>query len=167
MLALYFISVFVHILMATIWLGGSVLVILLYQREIKNGNHGSSDLSNHYLKIQTFRRLSWICFFILFVTGLYNLFVRGYNWYDLFGSEFWLGYFGETLMVKLLLFTGVLACAAVNDFLLRNLNTGKPYIQSEETIRLNKKSFLLLRLNLVLGFCILFCAVMLVRGRPW
>ena len=117
--------------------------------------------------IQAFRKLSWVCFFLLFVTGLYNLFVRGYSWYDLFSSEFWVGYFGETLLVKLVLFAWVLTSAIVNDYLLRNLIAGKLYIKTEETIRLFQRSLFLLRANLVLGFCILICAVMLVRGRPW
>ncbi|KAB2879297.1 CopD family protein [bacterium] len=167
MLILYFISVTIHILFAAIWFGGSVLVILLYQHESKSINYFRSDSSNNYSMIQAFRKLSWVCFFLLFVTGLYNLFVRGYSWYDLFSSEFWVGYFGETLLVKLVLFAWVLTSAIVNDYLLRNLIAGKLYIKTEETIRLFQRSLFLLRANLVLGFCILICAVMLVRGRPW
>ncbi|MBL7958847.1 CopD family protein [bacterium] len=167
MLILYFISVLIHILVAAIWFGGSVLIVVLYQQESKTINAFSSDSSYHYSMIQAFRRLSWICFFLLFVTGLYNLFVRGYNWYDLFSSEFWVGYFGETLMIKLVLFVGVLASAIVNDYILKNLMAGKLHVKTEETIRLFDRSLFLIRANLVLGFCIIICAVMLVRGRPW
>ena len=78
--------------------------MLSWQKSMNAPSAQKADLPDSYPILLTFRKLTWICLFVLFVTGLYNLFVRGYNWYDLVGAEFWQGYLGETLMVKLLLF---------------------------------------------------------------
>ena len=114
-----------------------------------------------------FRPITWICFFLLMVTGLYNLFVRGYSWHDLFGSDFWDGYFGGTLEVKLFLFFGILLSSAVNDFYIRDLIVVKREARPDHINKLQKSSLLFLGINMVLGFGVLFCAIMLVRGRPW
>ena len=161
MLIPYFVSVFLHIFTAAVWLGGTVLIILWYRKE---RNRGIQD-SLHYSGLPAlFSNLTWVVFFVLLVTGLYNLFVRGYSWYDLIGSEFWQGYFGEALMVKLILFCGVLVSTAVNYFQLRKLFTEQ---NGDAADKLKQRALVVLFLSLVLGLCILFCAIMLVRGRPW
>lgn len=154
MLIPYFISVFLHIFAAAVWLGGTVLVILWYRN--------ATD-SRKALPV-VFTNLTWLVFFILLVTGLYNLFVRGYSWYDLIGSEFWQGYFGETLMVKLITFCGVLVSTGVNHVYLRKIFTEQ---NGDAADKLKQKALVVSYLSLTLGLCILFCAIMLVRGRPW
>ena len=83
------------------------------------------------------------------------------------GAEFWKGYFGETLMIKLLLFCGILVSSLINDFNIRKMLIPKSVHTSAEFTQLKKKSRCLLNINMVLGIGILLCAIMLVRGRPW
>lgn len=161
MLIPYFVSVFLHIFSAAVWLGGTVLIIWWYR---KGRNRGTQDLL-HYCELPVvFTNLTWLVFFILLVTGLYNLFVRGYSWYDLIGSEFWQGYFGETLMVKLIIFCGVLVFTGVNHVFLKKIFAEQ---NGDAADKLKQKALVVSYLSLTLGLCILFCAIMLVRGRPW
>lgn len=161
MLIPYFISVFLHIFAAAVWLGGTVLIILWYRKE---KNRGIQDSFHYSCLPALFSNLTWVVFFILLVTGLYNLFVRGYSWYDLIRSEFWQGYFGETLMVKLILFCGVLVSTAVNHSYLKKIFAEQ---NSDAADKIKQRALVVSYLSLVLGLCILFCAIMLVRGRPW
>lgn len=167
MLIPYFISVFIHIFCAVAWLGGSILFILLWQKRRNASQFQSRDSRSFYLTLLTFLRITWICLFVLFVTGLFNLFVRGYSWYDFADMVFWEGYFGETLLMKLLLFSGILICAAINGSFAKKILLIKEDMNSDETNKFQKKILWMIKINLLLGLGVLFCAIMLVRGRPW
>lgn len=127
----------------------------------------NEDLSRQNFLLLSYRTLVWFSFFVLSVTGLYNLFVRGYSWYDLIGAEFWRGYFGETLAVKLILFCGVLTGQALAHFYIGKLSADNKHHTTDKILSLKQRLRLVLYFTLALGLGVLFCAIMLVRGRPW
>ncbi len=160
MLISYFISVFVHILSAVVWLGAVVMSVSVLRRA------GSLDGTEYLEYLRNFRWINRTALFSLTVTGLYNLFARGYTWFDLVDPVFWNGYFGETLMIKLIVFSTVLTSAismdmAIGNVLIRSESVGK----GAELCR--RRFSMGLTFNLIGGVLILFCAIMLVRGRPW
>jgi len=167
LLIAYFISVFIHILSATVWLGGSVLAMILHQKEMQTPGYKSGEARQIIALWTVCRNITWLCFFLLIVTGLYNLFVRGYSWHDLIGSEFWNGYLGNTLRVKLFLFSGILLSSLVNNFYVKDLIEANGEARLDRLDMPQKKLLFLLGTNLILGFGVLFCAIMLVRGKPW
>lgn len=143
---------------AAFWLGAAVMSVFVL---LRTGSFSGTEIPAFLL---SFRLINRTVLFSLIVTGLYNLFARGYSWFDLADPVFWGGYFGETLMVKLILFSAVLISSVIIDLAIAKIiiETGE---KNEELWR--RRLSLALGLNLIFGAAILFCAIMLVRGRPW
>jgi copper resistance protein D len=162
----YFLSVFIHILSAVIWLGATVMVLLSVKKNHVISTMGFTNGQEVLPTLYVFRWIARICFFALFVTGLYNLFVRGYSWFDLADIVFWQGYFGETLMIKLLLFTAIVILSGFSDHAIGKLLYDNTKLEPAAA-RLLNSILTIAKINLLIGLLVLFCAIMLVRGRPW
>ncbi len=168
--ALFVLSVWIHILAAATWIGGSlflVIVLVPTTREPEFREQGS------FLIHRVARRFSWVgwsCFGLLIATGVFNLFVRGGMGRGLIGSgEFWSGSYGKVFAWKLAFVGIILVLSAVHDFFLGPLavrarieNPG-----SLETGRLRLMVRWAGRVNLLLGLAVVGLGVALVRGWPW
>ncbi|MCB0834175.1 MAG: CopD family protein [Bacteroidetes bacterium] len=161
MLTVYLVSVFIHILCAVIWLGGLVLLLLVWLPAHSEMPHwiAKGDM--------VFRRVAWYAFAGLVVTGIYNVLARGWSWSDLIGLSFWQSAFGQTLAVKLLLFALILGISAWYDFVIgpRLLELGRG--ADKELQEMRRRAKILCQCNFALGLAVLICAIMLVRGRPF
>ena len=163
---MYHLSVFIHILSAMFWIGGmlftaAVLVPASRHKLLRDKRGAVFTLIG-----KKFSRISWILFLVLIVTGIINLLARGYTVENLTSATFWNSHFGNTLSIKLHLFSAVLIISGIHDFYAgpkaAELMDEQP--ESDKTDRMRTLSSWLGRLNMLLGLAILYYAMRLIRG---
>lgn len=165
---LYFLSVWLHILAATAWIGGMaflVLVVVPWLRAAPRA-HAGAFLTETGTR---FRGVGWACFAILLVTGTFNLWMRGIRLAH-FTDPAWLtSRPGLTVVVKLALFVAVLGVSAAHDFSIgpRAAVAIERAPGSAEAAALRRSASRLGRANAVLALLLVGAAVMIVRGVPW
>jgi len=165
---LYLISVWIHILAATVWIGGMLFLVLVVVPWLRQGDRANAAV---FLREtgQRFRNVGWTCFGILLVTGTFNLWVRGVRLSD-FANVAWLSSpFGKAVLVKLAAFAMVLMVSLIHDFVLGPRATAiiAQAPRSPEAQAARRHASLLGRLNVVLALILVATGVMLVRGTPW
>lgn len=115
-----------------------------------------------------FRTIGWSCLILFLISGIFNLVFRAGGWQPLHTAQFWQGYFGETLLVKLILFAFILILSAIHDFYMgpkaTRLWQEDPHSPRAKTLRKGASWFG--RINLLLGLIIVYLAVGMVRGWP-
>lgn len=163
---LYLISVWLHILAAMAWIGGMLFlgfVLVPVIRKPPLRDHATLLLYRTGLR---FRQVGWIAFTTLVITGLVNLYVRGYGWTNLWEGTWWQGAWGHALAAKLLFVTAVLILSAVHDFYV-----GPKAVEQLErdpdgprSQHLRKAASWMGRITLLLSLVILALAVTLPRG---
>ncbi len=168
MKSLYIVSLWLHILSATLWIGGSLFLTVVLMPVVRQWEHEHSM----DLVLRTARRFLWIgwsCFGVLILTGAFNLVYLGIGWEQLLGATFWQSPFGEVLAGKLALVLLILVLSATHDFILGPLTTRRIERDptSEEAQRLRLLARWVGRVNLLLGLIVVGLAVMLGRGWPW
>ena len=168
MYALYLVSVWIHILSATVWIGGMAFLVLVVVPWLRSG--GRSQAAAFLAETGArFRSVGWSCFLLLVLTGSFNLWFRGVRLSD-FGRAEWLASpFGKTVVVKLGVFLAVLAISAVHDFRLGPQATRAIAADPTSVIsqRARRQASWLGRLNVLLALVLIAAGVMLVRGVPW
>lgn len=167
--SLYLLSVWFHILAATIWIGGMFFIVLVVVPWLRHG--GDRQSAGAFLREtgERFRGVGWVCFGIIIVTGTFNLWIRGVHLSD-FGRWEWISSsFGTLVMTKLTAFALVLGVSAVHDFSVgpRATRAIERDPQSKETQRLRRQASLLGRANALLALVLVAVGVMLVRGAFW
>lgn len=107
---LYFVSVYIHILAAIIWVGGMIFLPLILLPSIKNNPEKAALIHTVGLKLRT---VGWVVLFMLFLTGLFNMYYRQVelSWNGLTNSPF-----GKMVLYKLILFFSTVLIGAVHDF---------------------------------------------------
>lgn len=164
---LFLISMWLHILAATAWIGGMFFLVLVVVPWLRSSD---GDGAGRFLREtgERFRSVGWGCFAVLATTGTINLWVRGIRLGD-FVDPVWLrSPFGATMVAKLSIFALVLLMSAVHDFgvgpraaLAMDAAPGSP-----EALRLRRQASVMGRLNALFALVIVALAVMLVRGTP-
>ncbi len=168
MYALYLVSVWLHILAATAWIGGMFFLVLVVVPWLKKGHR---EVGGAFLR-QTgegFRLVGWACFALLLVTGTFNLWVRGVR-FESFVDPSWLASpFGRAVLVKLALFTVVVVVSAVHDFSVgpRASRAMEQAPTSPEAERLRRQASKMGRANALLALGLVAAAVVIVRGWPF
>ncbi|HKJ67492.1 MAG TPA: DUF4149 domain-containing protein, partial [bacterium] len=103
---LYFLSVYLHILSAMIWIGGmiflGIVLIPVVRKPVLN------DRAAGLIRWigERFRYVGWATIATLLATGVFNVAYR-FGWQGLISAELWGGRFGRILAVKLI-FVGVI-----------------------------------------------------------
>ena len=167
--SLYLFSVWLHILAAVIWVGGTIFISLALVPAIRRPEFRASGLALIRFTAHRFRWAAWLCFVIFIATGIFNLLYRGMN-FELMGQAlFWRGPFGSTLAIKLSVVVLILAISALHDFHIgpRAAAAWEKAPNAPETLRLRKLAVHCARLNLLLALLAVALGVMLVRGAPW
>lgn len=164
----YLLSVWLHILAATTWLGGMIFLILVVVPTLRGveptvGARVVRDSGRR------FRTVGWVCFGLLVITGSYNLWWRGVRLANLFDADWIASWFGRVLWLKLLVFSLVLALSAFHDFVLgpraSAARLAAPDAPTAEHLRRAARAFG--RVTAVLALVLFALAVMLVRGPAW
>jgi uncharacterized membrane protein len=112
-----------------------------------------------------FRLAGWIAILILVVTGVINVYYRGWlHWDGVLGSAaFWGSTAGHALACKLISVTAMLIVSATHDFVLGPA-AGRMKPGSPRAISYRRHAAHLARANAVLGIIIVIAAVVLARG---
>ena len=163
---MYQLSVFIHLVLASIWLGGMIFTVLVLVPISRSKLLEHKKGAFFALMGKKFSRISWIIFAMMVITGITNLLARGVEFEMLFTSVFWQSSFGEILSVKLELFGAVLVISGIHDFYAgpRAARLMDEQPKSSPTNQMRKLSSWLGRLNLLLGLSIVYFAIKLVRG---
>src|SRR5579885_1344272 len=104
----YLISVYIHILCATLWVGGMLFLVLVLLPAIKNHPERRALLGSVGIK---FRFVGWIALILLLLTGLFNMHQRGMWFGNLTGNSY-----GELFFCKLCVFAATVIISAFHDF---------------------------------------------------
>ncbi len=163
---MYHLSVFIHVLAATFWIGGMLFTVAVL---VPASRHQLlADKKGQFFALigKKFSRISWILFLVLILTGITNLLTRGYELSNLASASFWTSVYGGRLFIKLMIFASVLIISGIHDFYAgpkaAELMDKEP--ESDRTKRMRKLSSWLGRINLLLGLGILYHALTLLRG---
>ena len=162
---LYLCSVWLHIMAATTWIGGIIFLVLVIVPWLRAEGR---VVGPTFLRAtgERFRRIAWVCFAILVVTGVINLWLRGVRPDD-FSRAAWLNSaFGTTVVVKLGLFVVVLGISALHDFVVgpRASAALERDPNSTQAAKLRRQASLLGRTNGIMALLLVAVAVWLVRG---
>lgn len=168
MRTLYLVSVWAHILAATVWVGGMLFLVLVVVPWLRAGNQASAGA---FLREtgRRFRTVGWACFGILLITGTFSLWMRGVRLGDFARADWLVSPFGKIVVAKVVLFGIVLLVSAVHDFVIgpRATVAIQRDPRSPEAMSLRRLASLLGRANALLALIIVLVAVMLVRGALW
>ena len=164
----YLISVWLHILAATVWLGGMAFLVLVVVPWLRRGGGGNASA---FLREtgEGFRSVGWTCFAILVLTGSFNLWMRGVRLGDFTRTEWLSSSFGQAVVLKLCGFFTILLVSAVHDFVVgpKAVAAIAADPTSPEARAVRRRASLLGRVNLVLALVVVAIGVVIVRGVPW
>lgn len=169
MQGIYLFSVWLHILAAVAWVGGTLFLAIVLVPAIRRPEFARIAAALIRFTALRFRWVGWVCFSIFVLTGLLNLAARGIGVKDVQDAAFWQGSFGRTLAIKLILVLLILLISAFHDFFLgpRAAAAWEARQDSPHTLRLRRQAVQLGRLNLLLALAVILLGIMLVRGAPW
>jgi putative copper export protein len=161
---LYALSVFLHVVAATTWVGSMVFFSAVVVPVIRTlGPAGGAPA----LVMQVGRRyrvLGWIALAVLVVTGITNLALRGIGLAQLGNHAFWSTAFGHALAWKVGLVGVVLLLTAGHEIATPSGRGKPPDPASPEGQRARRHASLLGRAVLLVSLAILYFATALVRG---
>ncbi len=163
---LYLVSVFLHLLAVSAWLGSMFFLVVVAVPWMRRGN---AALGGRFLR-ETWpsrRAMGWVAFVVLTLTGSFNLYVRGVR-FSSFGDPLWLGSdFGRAVVLKLVIFVVVVLASAVHDFRIGPM--ASEAMASSDPVaseRLRKTASRMGRANFLLALVLVALGVTLVRGCP-
>ena len=165
----YVASVWLHVVAASLWVGGMLFLVLVLVPALKT-------LPDRQLAVQLirdtgrrFRLVGWVTLGVLLATGFTNLWARGITLAMLGTPAFWQAPFGAVLAFKLGVVLLILTLSAIHDFSLgpRASAALRARPDAPEAQRLRLLATWFGRANLLLALVVMACGVMLVRGRPW
>jgi len=145
---LYYISVYLHILGAVVWLGGSLFYAIVLIPALKN-HPARQELILKTGKI--FRVVSWITLGIILLTGLFNLHYHGLLNNLLFDSEA-----GRLALLKMLLFVFIIILGLLHDVWL-----GPKLINKTQKYPLIRW---IARIMVIIGLIMVWLGMRVVRG---
>lgn len=170
MLALYLFSVWLHILAATVWIGGMFFLVLVVVPWLHQGDRANAGA---FLREtgERFRSVGWICFGIALATGSFNLWMRGVHVSDLSDPSWFTSPFGTTVVLKIGVFVVVLLVSGIHDFIVGPEAT-RAMMEDPRSMKaavLRHRASLFGRVNVLLALALVLVAlgVMIVRGLPW
>lgn len=164
----YLLSVWLHLLAAIVWIGGMLFLVMVVVPYLRTADRAQA-VAILSTTGRSFRRIAWWCFGLLFVTGVFNLYVRGVRLEDFVRSEWLASGFGHAVVLKLLLFMLVLLVSGVHDFSLgpKASEAARRDPRGAEAERLRRAASYLGRANVLLALLLVAAAVMIVRGWPF
>ena len=114
MRGLYLVSVWLHILAAMTWVGGMVIFVAAVIPLLRRQDPAVRAASIAWFG-RRFRAVSWMCFGVLAVTGLLNLWLRGVRVDDVWRPEWHATTFGHLILAKLALVALAVTMSVVHE----------------------------------------------------
>lgn len=161
---LYYVNVTIHVLAAMLWLGGMFFLGVVGAPALRAVEPPALRQRLFQALGVRFRMAGWIAIAVLVLTGLGNLYFRGWlHWNSVLGSAaFWRTGVGTALGIKLLSVVVMILVSAVHDFVLGPL-AGRAQAGTAQAIALRRRAALLARVNALLGIVVVVAAVRLPR----
>lgn len=159
-------SIWLHILAATVWIGGMAALGLLLVPLLRQERFEGVATPLLYASALRFRWIGWGALGVLIATGLVNVRMQGIPWSAWLDLGFWTTAWGAALGGKLVLVLLTLAVSAVHDFHFgpKAVRLMEAAPESAEAERMRWWSSWLGRLTLFLSLVILWLAALLPRG---
>lgn len=162
MRVLYLVSVWLHILSATAWIGGMIFLVAVVVPLLRSPLLKERATELLLVSGRRFRTVAWFALGTLVATGVFNVLYRGYSFGQFFTGEVFEGSWGRTLAYKLALVTVILVISAIHDFYIGIAATTDPDLGRREKFR--RAASLIGRANFLLALVVVALAVTLVRG---
>ena len=171
---MYHLSVFVHIVSAMIWVGGTFFLALVvvpvagrlppHERAALVAAVGSR-----------FRIIGWSCLALLAATGLVNLHYHGITRGSVVSGAILESTFGRLVIAKLALGAAMVIVSATRDFVVGPASTRAHAVAGAdpspkvlaEIANLRRRAAWLARVTALLALAVVAAAMTLVRGLPW
>lgn len=150
---LYHISVWLHIIGVSFWIGGMLFLPIVLLPAIKDHPDRRNLLMTTGLK---FRFAGYIILTLLLVTGILNMYLRGI---DLSWKFMVISRYGKLVIIKLVLFLLILAVSLVHDVQAR-----KRLLSEEEKMRFKTIARWSGRILLIISLAMAYIGVVLSRG---
>jgi len=162
----HLVSVWLHILAATVWIGGMAALGLLLVPLLRKDRFQEMARPLLYASALRFRWIGWGALGVLVGTGLVNVRGQGIPWSAWMNLRFWTTAWGAALGWKLVFVGITLLVSAVHDFHFgpKAIHLMKEAPESAEAERMRWWSSWLGRLTLLLSLVILWFAILLPRG---
>lgn len=166
--ALYVVSVWLHILAATVWVGGMLFLVLVVVPVLRSGKL-TEGVAVVRETGRRFRSVAWICFAVVVATGSFNLWCRGVRLASFVDADWLSSPFGKTVVFKLFLFATVVLVSAVHDFVVGPQASAALAAdpRSAAAAAARRRASLLGRINVVFALLLVGAGVALVRGLPF
>ena len=149
----YYISVWLHIIGASFWIGGMLFLPLVLLPGIKNHPDRKNLLMSTGLK---FRFYGYIVLAMMLITGLFNISLRGIN----FSFDFFiLTRYGQLVELKIILFVLMITISLMHDLIV-----GKKAIEQMENKNVKLIARWTGRLLLVISLVMAYIGVIISRG---
>lgn len=167
---MYQLSVYLHILAATVWVGGQLFVALVLVPIARPLPPDKRAMLLDAVGLR-FRLVGWIAIGVLVVTGVANVALRGVTWDMVASGQLLESRFGQLLAIKVAVVALMAALTAYHDFALgprsvRVLQQATPESLAHAE-RLRRRASWLARLGVLLALVIVALGVALVRGLPF
>jgi len=149
----YYISVWLHIVAAAFWIGGMLFLPLILLPGIKNNPERRNLLMSTGLK---FRFYGYIVLAIMFVTGLFNIYLRGIS----FSLDFFIKTrYGQLVELKIILFVLMLMISLMHDLIV-----GRKAIEQMENQNIKWIARWTGRILLFIALIMAYIGVIIARG---
>jgi uncharacterized membrane protein len=162
---IYYANVTLHVLAAMLWLGGMFFLGIVGAPVLRAIEPPPLRQRLFHDLGQRFRRVGWWTIGVLVVTGVGNLYFRGWlHWNGVLGSRhFWASGTGRALAAKLSAVVVMISISAVHDFM-HGPRAGRAVPGSPDALRFRRRAVLLGRINAIVGVLLVAAAVRLARG---
>jgi len=159
----YYINVTIHLLAAMLWLGGMFFLGVVGAPVLRTVEPPPLRQKLFQELGARFRAVGWWAIAVLIVTGVVNLYFRGWLHASVLGSSsFWRSTTGLALAAKLGAVLIMLSISAVHDFI-HGPRAGLATPGSPEALRLRQRAAMFARLNAIFGVVLVIAAVRLAR----
>jgi uncharacterized membrane protein len=157
----YYANVAVHVLAAMLWLGGMFFLGVVGAPALRRVEPPSLRQALFRELGERFRAVGWWAIAVLVVTGVLNLWFRG--WLPaLVRADFWRTGTGHALAAKLACVVVMIATSATHDFVLGPA-AGRAAPGSPRSRALRRQAALAARVNALVGVGLVVAAVRLAR----
>ncbi|HEY2517428.1 MAG TPA: hypothetical protein VGI39_41430 [Polyangiaceae bacterium] len=165
---IYLVSVWLHVLAATAWIGSMLFFAAVIVPAMRDPAAAAGSPLLLQIVGRRYRVFGWASLGTLLVTGITNLWFRGIRWALLTDGEFWTTGFGRALAWKLAFIVLVLAATTGHDLWMGTAAVKRALADraSPAAKRYRRGASLLGRSTLILSLVVLFFAIELVRGAP-
>ena len=161
---LYHLSVFIHILAAITWIGGSLFLVMVVVPSLRNEK--LRPHAREFLQVtgRKFRNVGWASLLTLVVTGLLNVGFKP-GWAHAFDMQ---NPLNHILWTKVLLVLLIFVLSAGHDFHVgpKAMEAWEQDPEGAAALKFRKQARLMGRITLSIGLLVVLLAVFLTRGLP-